>query len=233
MLTSAQLITQVGQICKVPGMAAQIGQNLNSILEDLALTYDLDVLKKTTFITTGVSAISYPLPNDYLRMIELFYYISGEPFFLDQMPQEQYDMLFQGPGISDFPRWWASDLGETGTPPGQPAYSPLLYLWPPPSLVLQLTCRYRALPQPITAPENSAVVPWFPNQRFLKVRLCADTMLLTGDKRMQEFDALASKILSPYMKNMDDKSGYAKQVKLDARMFRSGVSTKATKQLPL
>lgn len=233
MLTSTQLIRQVSQICKAPGMIQQIGVFLNTVLEDIALTYDLEVTKLTTTITTGISAISYALPNNYLRLIELFYYISGEPFFLSQMPQYQYDQLFQGPGISDFPRWWASDLGETNTPPGQPGYAPKLYMWPPPSVVLACTLRYRALPLPITNPESSSVVPWFPDQRFLMKRLCADTMMITGDKRMTTFGTDADKILQTYAQNMDDKSGYAQQVKLDPRAFRLGGASKATKLLPL
>lgn len=231
MLTSAQIVQQILQICKVPGYTSQAGQLLNVVLGDLAQSNDFDILRKLTVITTSGASASYSLASDHLRTREVFYSISGEPFFLTQIPLEDYDKLFEGAGVSSYPTMYATDLGQV--PPGQPGYSPVMYFWPPPSMALSVNVRYQAMPADITTPESSATVPWFPNQRYLIKQVAADLMMLTDDERQQTYAHEAEDILRKYLMMDDDKEGYVRQVKLDGRSFRNPGGLKATKVLPL
>ena len=231
MLTSAQIVDQVVQICKAPGFTQQAGQALNSVLGYLAQTYDFDILRKTNTLNVSSSAASYTLPNDYLRFREVFYLISGQCFYLNQIPLEDYDKMFEGAGIADYPEMFATDLGTI--PPGQPGYSPTINFWPPPAQVLSVTVRYQSMPSDIVTPETSSSVPWFPNQRYLIKQVASDVMMLTDDTRRQAMEKEAEGILSKYLTMDDDKEGYVRQVKLDARSFRGRGGLKATKQQPM
>ena len=203
------------------GYVTQAGQFLNLILSYLAQTYDFDELRKTaTLNVTGASA-NYPLPADYLRAREVFYSVNGTIFYLNQIPLEEYDQCFQGPGISHYPEQYATQI-ETSPP--------TIYFWPPPALTLAVTVRYQSQPADILTPETSSVVPWFPNQQYLIKRLTSDIAMLTDDTRHQTLRDEAAQILDRYLMIDDDKSGYAQQVTLDRRRFRSTESSKITKQ---
>ena len=231
MLTSAQIINQVCQIAKSPGFTSQAGQLLNTLLSDLAQNHDFDILRKATTINVDGTAAAYALPGDYLRQREVFYTIDGEPFYLNQIPQEDYDQLYQGPGVANYPQSFATNLGNV--PPGQPGYAPIIQFWPPPAMPIAMTLRYQSQPADITTPETSSSVPWFPNQRYLVKQLAADLMMFTDDLRLEAFGRDATAILRDYLTMDDDKEGYVRQVKLDARFFRGSGGSRATKQLPL
>ena len=203
------------------GYTAQAGQFLNLILSYLAQTYDFDELRKTAVLNVTGAGASYALPADYLRAREVFYSVNGTIFYLNQIPLEEYDQCFQGPGISNYPEQFATQI-ETSPP--------TIYFWPPPALSLAVSVRYQSQPADILTPETSSVVPWFPNQQYLIKRLTADIAMLTDDTRHQSLLAEAVQILDRYLMIDDDKSGYAQQVTLDRRRFRSTGSLKPTKQ---
>ena len=124
--------------------------------------------------------LALPSNVGYLRTKEVFYNVSGTIFYLDQIALADYDKLFQGTGISNYPYWYT-----VNTEPGLVGGSPQMAFYPPPNLALQPTIRSQFVPNDIVTPETSASVPWFPDQRFLKTRLCADLMMLTGDQRRE------------------------------------------------
>jgi hypothetical protein len=228
--SSAQLVTDACQICKCPQFSAQAGRYLNTLLGDLAACYDFPSARQTNVLNIGpnagtgynVSFYQLNLPNGvtYLRTKEVFYNVSGTIFYLNQIPLSDYDKLFQGTGISNYPYWFTVN---TEFSPPQMAF------YPPPNLTLAVTIRTQFQPNDITTPETSASVPWFPDQRYLKTQLCADLMQLTGDQRKGKFDGDAMAMLTAYTKMVDDKEGYAMQVQLDRRMFRSTSDLKPTK----
>ena len=202
------------------GYTSQAGQFLNLLLSYLAQTYDFDELRKTTTITLSGSSASYALPADYLRAREVFYSVNGTIFYLNQVPLEEYDQYFQGPGINNYPEQFATQV-ETSPP--------TIYFWPPPNLALQCVVRYQSQPADILTPESSSVIPWFPNQQYLIKRLTADIAMLTDDTRHQSLLAESAAILDKFLMIDDDKSGYAQQVTLDRRRFRNISNLKPTK----
>jgi hypothetical protein len=202
------------------GYTTQAGQFLNLILQYLYQTYDFDECRKTTVLNISAASASYSLPADYLRAREVFYYVSGTPFYLNQIPLEEYDQLFNGPGINNYPEQFATQI-ETSPP--------TIYFWPPPNLSLAVNIRYQSIMPDILTPETSSTIPWFPNQQYLIKRLTGDIAMLTDDTRHQALLAEAAMILDKFLMIDDDKSGYAQQVQLDRRRFRNISNLKPTK----
>lgn len=203
------------------GYTAQAGQFLNLILSYLAQTYDFDECRKLATLTLSGSSASYSLPADYLRAREVFYYVGGTPFYLNQIPLEEYDQLFNGAGINNYPEQYATQIEASPTP--------LIYFWPPPNLSLSVSVRYQAQPSDILTPESSSTIPWFPNQQYLVKRLTADIAMLTDDTRHQTLLSEAAAILDRFLMIDDDKSNYSQQVQLDRRRFRNISNLKPTK----
>lgn len=221
-LTAAQIVALSCQVCRVPGMTAQAGQFLNMVLQNLAQVYDFDFERKTNAsLSILASSASYSLPSDHLRTREVFYSINGTIFYLTQWPLEEYDQLFQGPGISNYPDRYAIQVETT-------PHTILFY--PPPAQPLTVTVRYQPTPDDITMPETSSVIPWFPNQQILLKELNAMVSMLSDDERSIDFEKRAEKSLSKFLVNSDDKEGYAQQVQLDRRTYRVRDNAKPTKQ---
>lgn len=230
--TSAQLCNRACFIAKAPGFLIQAGQYLNMILEDLCQTYDFDFIRET--LTLPVSPLpangaanlpsGYALATDHLRTREVFYYVSGEPFYLTQMPIEEYDQLYNGPGISNYPENYAV---RTETDP----YT--IYFYQPPQIPLTMFVRYQPQMADILNPETSTSIPWFINQRYLLKKLAADLMGETDDGRAPKWQAEAEGMLEKFLIMKDDKENYAQTIKLDRRVFKGGGSLRATKQQPL
>jgi hypothetical protein len=220
-LTAQQLINLSCQICRVPGMVQQAGQMLNMVLQDLAQVYDFDFERETAILNVTASGAAYPLPSDHLRTREVFYSINGTIFYLEQMPLEEYDQLFQGPGITNYPDRFAIQV-ET--------VPHTILFYPPPAQPLAVTVRYQPTPADIAAPENSSVIPWFPNQQVLLKQLNGWVSTLSDDDRADDFENKAQKGLSKFLVNSDDKEGYAQQVKLDRRTYRNRDNARPTKQ---
>jgi hypothetical protein len=224
--TSSQLVTLACQITKQPGFLTQCGQFLNMILADYCQTVeDLDSIRQTTTINVGAAGAAYPLPANHLRTREVFYLVNGQPFYLNQIPLEDYDQLFVGPGVDNYPQSYCVQV-ET---------SPhTLLFWPPPAIPLSVTVRYQPQMADINSPETSAIIPWFPNQRLLLRDLCVD-MLMMGDdtQRKQDLQKDVEIMMRKYLIMDDDKEGYARTVKLDRRMFRPRDNYPPTKLSPL
>lgn len=223
-LTSTQIIDRVCAIAKAPGFRTQAGQYLNSVLDNLCQTHDFDYIRQTTIISADSSSASYDLPSDYLRGREVFYSVNGTIFWCDQMDFADYDRLFQGPGISNYPTNYATDVGTT-------PYT--IYFYPPPAVPIDVTVRYQPRRDDITTPESSSDVPWFLDQRYLITKTAADLMQETDDARAERYLQRAEGMLKALLLMDDDNEGYARSVKLDPLKFRGGSSLKATKQQPL
>lgn len=227
-LSAAQIVTLATQKAKCPGMVAQAGQHLNAILQELCQTYDLADARGTFNFTfnqsnqggTNIGFGPYLLPSDYLRTQggKQFYTYNFQPYKMQVVEQWEWDLLTQQPGFNDFPRDFYVDTSQN--PPQE-------FVWPPPSITVPVTVRYfRQMPD-ITAPETSAVVPWFRYQLYLLTRLSGEMMQLTDDDRAEKFltdDAKmnpqgAGVLLRRYLTMKDDPEGRAKVVEMDGRRF--------------
>jgi hypothetical protein len=234
-LTSAQICTLARQDARCPGFTSQSGQLLNIILADLCQTYDFDVTKQTFNFVLRTSTINslgqafQNLPTNYLRTIryETFYVISGVPYPMIHADLEEYDMLVQQANVSNFPVFFATDMSLSGmTNNGTPGV-PVMLFWQLPSGSFPATLRYYSQMPDITTPETSSVVPWFPNQTYLRRRLAGELMGLTDDERQNQFlsdneDQFpqgAGVMLRKYLMMKDDKTDRVKTVTLDRRRF--------------
>lgn len=224
--TASQLVSLACQITKQPGFLVQCGQFLNMILADYCQTIeDQDTIRQTTVINVGAAGASYPLPANHLRTREVFYLVNGEPFYLNQIPIEDYDQLFVGPGVDNYPQSYCVDVATTPH---------TLMFWPPPAISLSVSVRYQPQMTDITNPESSTTIPWFPNQRILLRDLCVD-MLMMGDDtaRKQDLQRDVEKKMNRYLIMDDDKEGYVRTVKLDRRQFRPRDAYPPSKLSPL
>ena len=230
--TAAQIVNLANQNAKTPGMAALAGQTLNLILQELCMTYDFEVARGTTTFTlnvssspgTGLGSGPYLLPADYLRTQQgkQFYTIAFQPYELTRIEQWEFDLLTQQPGFNDFPRNFYVDMAPTnaGLPPQE-------FVWPPPSISTAVLVRYFKLMPDIPTPETSAVIPWFPYQKYLITRLTGEMMAISDDDRAEKFltdkeeqnPQGAGVLLRRYLGLKDDPEGRAKVVSLDRRRF--------------
>ncbi len=240
--TAAEIVTLACQIAKCPGFVSQGQQLLNRWLETLAQDYDFPSAAYTFYnFTIGVNAGTGPglpagswyllqLPTSsvlaqnnakWLRTHSVFYNVSGTIFYLQQIPLEDYDMLFQGQGISNYPYWYSCDA--TGTPTLATAQ---MAFYPPPQQQLSVTIRNQYQPNDITVFTD---IPWFPNQDILIDGTAMGLMRITGDKRYGEYyqRLYGAGIpggdpgsISRYLKMMNDTENFAKRVKLDGRFFK-------------
>lgn len=231
-LTSAQIVTLALQIAKTPGFTSQAGQLLNTILSDLAQTYDFSQNLKTFGFTFDTSTIYQNnlagagpniLPTDYLRAKnrENMYYIQGVRYVLIIVEQWEFDALVQTAGWSSYPQLAYADLALQAPFAGQKG----LMVWPPASGAYTMQIRYHAQPADITTPETSSTVPWFPNTNYLITRLAGELMKINDDERYIQFlgdgDQGALGILRKYQMMQDDPEGRVKTVDLDRRRFGS------------
>jgi hypothetical protein len=222
-LTSAQLITRACVIAKVPGYRAQAGVYLNMLLSSLCQEYDFDYIKETQTISLTTAA-GYALDADHLRTKEVFYNVNGNPFYLFQIPIETYHMLFNGPGVSNYPNKYAVDVSTT-------PHTILFY--PPPSITQDVTVNYYPQKDDITTPEDSSATPWFINQEYLIRKVAANLMLETDDERQPLFELQAEKMLEKILTMKDDKGGFSETIKLSRERFRNGMPQNPNKAFPL
>ena len=212
-LTASQLVTYACQIAKCPGFTTQAGDMLNTILEALARENDFDILRTSTSITIPTSL--YPsngvaMPANYLRVKEVFYLVDGEVFYLNQLPLEQFDQLFAGPGISNYPQSFATDPSTT---------PPTMYFYPPSAYALPATVRYQYLPTPITSPASSSSVPWYPNSNALLKMLAGQMAMFSDDGRFDALTAMGGAEFAKARPLDGDNEGFARSVSLDRRRF--------------
>src|SRR5262245_61980824 len=138
--TAEQICELARQIAKVPKYETQSGKILNFVLEDLCQNYNLEINRVTdTFnMNTVMPATGAPanaLTSDFLRTNkdDVFYTISGVPYFPVQDDQAQFDAHVLTAGLNGFPEFFFVD---TSVSPSQ------VYFWPPPSGAFATTVRY-------------------------------------------------------------------------------------------
>lgn len=237
-LTAQQICTLARQTANVTGWTAQSGQLLNSILSDLAQTYDFEINLKTfafTFDTSTVyqnnTAGAGPnlFPTDFLRAKnkEVIFYILGVRYVLIILDQAEFDALVQTAGWTSYPSFGYTDLALQSPFAGRVG----LMVWPPASGAYTAQLRYYSQPADITQPETSATVPWFPNTNYLQTRLSGELMKIADDERMAQFlghedekkdtAGSATSILRSYLRLKDDPEGRVNTVQLDRRLFGS------------
>jgi hypothetical protein len=205
------------------GFAIQAGQFLQMILDDLCYKYDLKININPALIPLTGSPTPYagaqpgvgpyPLPSDYLRMAqdEVVYSASGAPRKMVNDDLSSIDLAGLLPLTASFPELFATDFSTS---------PPSLFVWPPPSSVVNLNIRYFRLQPAIDTTPASVVVPWFQDQMYLKSRLTAE--LLKPQPEAKAFLEEASVLLGQYLKLEDDSEGRAIIMKLDERNFRRG-----------
>ena len=231
--TASDIVKTAATIAKAPGYLSLGGQLLNTILEELWQVYDFAFSRQKTYVDLTQAQpsdsygqpLGYSLPANHERTLECFYLVNGAPRFVTQLPIEQYDGLFQGISGSSYPEYYSIDVSQTPH---------TLLAYPKPPLAIGVYLRYLPQQAPITTPETSATIPWFPNQLYLITRLAAELMMITDDSRREAFLKDAAGLLSKFLTmGEDDREGYVRQVKLDPRAFRSGGSQRNTKTMPL
>jgi hypothetical protein len=228
-LTSAQIVSLATQIARCPGYTSQAGQLLNSLLSDLAQTYDFALARTNVVITLNSGGFSgsgpYPLPTDFLRALPdgVFFVLNGITYYLTPIDLDEYDALPQTIGFMSYPSSYATNMELS---------PPTMLVWPPASGSYLTTVRYYKQPADIALPESSSVVPWFPNTDYLTTRLAGELMKLTNDDRVSTFlvdsgrenDMSAPAILRRYLKMKDDRESRAQTVKHDPRVFGRGTA---------
>lgn len=255
-MTADQIVTLACQIAKCPAFTTQGQYLFNRVLEDLAQNYDFPSAAYTfnafpispnsgtgTGTPTGqwynlaLPASSVLVQNNavYLRTKSVSYSVSGSIFWLDQLPLDKYDRLFQGTGISNYPYYYVVDAS------GTPNLSSIqMAFYPPPNLSLSLKIRNQYQPNDITTAQFTAgaTVPWFPNQQILITDTAYRLMQVTGDERMPQYYAMLhgdpkhpgdNGMIGKYLQLVGDKENYAMQVRLDPLLFRNRTDLKPTK----
>jgi hypothetical protein len=81
----------------------------------------------------------------------------------------------------------------------------------------------------IVAPENSAVIPWFPDQDYLIKATAVRLMDITDDTRRESFLQQIQNMLRVHLIMEGDEQQVVKSVRLDPRRFHSNRSLKPTK----
>src|SRR5215475_1506606 len=173
-LSASQIVNLSAQIAKCPGFITQAGQLLNSVLSDLAQTYDFEINLKTYGFTFDTSTVYQNniagagpnlLPTDFLRSKdrEIMFYILGVRYVLIILDQGEYDQLVQTAGWTSYPTMGFIDLALQTPFAGRAG----LMVWPPASGSYTTQIRYYSQPSDIATPETSSTVPWFPNQNYL------------------------------------------------------------------
>lgn len=226
-MQAQRIVAQALAIAKAPAYLTLAGEQLNLILQDLAQTYNLEVLKVTdTFnMSTAAPPAANALTANWLRSKkdDVFFTIQGVNYFPVQLDQSNYDRMVQQAGMQGYPTLFYVD---TATSPSS------MYFWPPPSGAYPVTARYYKQPDDITTPESSTDIPWFPNSDYLVTRLAGQMMQITDDDRAEAFLSGdeqmhphgAGSILRRYLMLQSDESSFAKRVTLSRQRFGANFS---------
>lgn len=227
-MTAAQICTDAASIAKCPGYLALAGRQLNLVLNDLSMKRNLKVNLVKEPLTISVNSNGpFNLPANYLRTYDMFYLVSGTPYFLNPCSLKEFDNENQLSGLSSYPYEWATDLSAVAS-----GGVGKLYVYPQSSTALSVTHRYYLKQDEIANPESSSTVPWFLDQDYLMAALSARLMRTTDDDRMSQFEADAMRILEPYLMTEGDEQQVVKEVILDPRRFHVGGSNRPTKLDP-
>lgn len=229
MLTSEQMITLACQMAKCPNFTSQAGQFFNSILVNLALKNNLDIIRRDTTITTSGGVASYNLPTNFLRSRMVSYQINGIVEKLIEIDYEQYKILPQPNGYSDYPYNYAIDM----SPAGGSTYSPpKIYFYPTPMEAWSMDVLYMDYTVEVPTPETSATVPWYTDQLYLIRETAKMLMMLTDDDRLAEFENLDNEELRKFLVMNNGDPNVVKRVTKDPRFFRNGRNLPPSKFIP-
>ena len=218
-LSCQTIIARALDIAKNPGYTTQAGEMLQAELDNLALNYDWQILrKKYTFNANPPTAdangnyrSANPMPADFVRTREVYYLIEGQPFMLNAMSLAMYDSLFSGPGIQNYPENYATDMNPN---------PPLLYLYPPPTVPIQVFMRYQSIPPPIANPATNTSQPWFPYAQYLIRKVAQEVFLITDDQRYGQMYPVTEQMLKDILKIQGDAENYVRTIGLDPLIFR-------------
>jgi hypothetical protein len=191
---------------------------LNLVLSDLVLHRNLKVNLITSTITAQAGSFGpFNLESDYLRTYDMFYTVSGTPYFLNPSSLRQIDGENYQSGIENYPYEFATDLS------GVPSIGHgLLYIYPASGTQLTVTHRYYNQQPDIVTPETSAVVPWFSDQDYLLTAVATRLMRITDDDRYPTFLADCERMLKIHLLEEGDEQQVVKEVALDPKRFRNG-----------
>lgn len=227
-LTASQIVQDACQIAKCPGYTAQGGRCLNLVLQDLVLHRNLKVNLISNQLTFGANSFGpFNLESNYLRTYDMFYNVSGTPYFLNPSSLKQFDSENFLSGISNYPYEFATDL--SGVPTN--GYG-LLYIYPSSSTEIVVTHRYYLEQADIDTPQTSAVVPWFSDSDYLVHATALRLMRITDDERYPVFVKEAEMMLKLHLMEEGDEQQVVKEVQLDPRRFRVASNSKPTKLDP-
>lgn len=227
-LTASQIITDACQMAKCPGYTAQAGRALNLTLHDLVMHRNLKVNLVTTILNlTSNSFGPFNLEPAYLRTYDMFYTVSGTPYFLEPCSLKEIDMENYLSGIASYPYEFATDL--SGVPAN--GYG-LLYIYPSSSTPLTVTHRYYLNQPDIVTPETSSVVPWFEDQDYLMQAVATRLMRITDDDRYEAYMQNLDRMLLKHLMTEGDEQQVVKEVRLDPRRFKVMGGNRPTKLDP-
>lgn len=233
-MQAQQIVNLACSIAKVPGYTAYAGSLLNSVLQEIAQTYDFDAAKGTYNFNFNPSVTGgplqnvtpgggpYPMPSDYLRAErgDVMWFLLGVPYLMIPIDPAEYDQQVQQAGLQSYPYWFTVLMDQS---------PPLMYVYPPASGAYPVMVRYRKQMPDITTPETSTTIPWFPFDNYLVTRLAGELMKIADDSRWQAFLGTgpegAQGILDRILKMVDDKGDRAQRVTLDRRRFGPRYST--------
>ena len=201
---------------------------MNFVLDDLSMHRNLKVnLVTAPIVVPANNNGPFNLESDYLRTYDMFFLVSGEPYFLSPCSLKEKDQEIQQAGQSNYPYEWASDLS------GKPTVGyGIFYIYPQSNTGLTLTHRYYLRQAQIVSPETSATVPWFEDQDYLIQAVAARMMRITDDDRYDRFMADCEHMIGKHLLTEGDEQQVVKEVQLDPRRFRVGGSNRPTKLDP-
>jgi len=233
-LTAAQIISLACQDAKCPNFTTQALNFMNMELGDLCRSYDFELAAKTFYFNfnPGLSALMgnsiygsgpYALPSDFLRVKDdksVFWTLNGVVYPLIPIDLSEFDMAVQQAGIQSYPWWFATDM-SIGDQNDQGLTTPSAYVYAAPSGAYPCTVRYFAQMADIT---NTATVPWFPHQGYLRRKVAAMLMGLADDTREMSWLDRAETELRNYLQLKDNKTDRVQSIRLDRRRFGSNYS---------
>lgn len=226
-VASSVIVGDALAMAKRPGFLSYGGRALNMTLEDLWMHRNLKVnLVRSTITTTPYSNGPFNLETDYARTYDMWYMVTGTPYFLNPCTLRDFDQDQQS-GLSSYPSEWATDLSGVPTV----GYGSL-YVYPQSNMALTLFHRYFVRRPDISTPETSSVVPWFEDQDYLTVATAMRVMRITGDDRYASFAMECDKLLLKHLLTEGDEQQAVRYVKLDPRMFKVKSSNRPTKSDP-
>lgn len=139
--TASSIIARAGQKAKIgniingvfQGYASQLLDELNDILDHIALTLDFSAARGQWFFTFNtelqylgngniIQAAPNPLPLDYLRVPvsggstgaqkSSIWYLDGVPYPMVEIDLPEWDNQVQQAGIQSYPYFWAKDIAQ-------------------------------------------------------------------------------------------------------------------------